>query len=259
MLVLISPAKKLDFEHPAPIEISARPPLLDKAKELAEILKTKNRSELKSLMNISDNLADLNYKRYQNFSTPFDMSNAKQAILTFQGDTYKGLNADTLDQDDLEYAQRHLRILSGLYGILRPLDLMQPYRLEMGTKLPNPKGEDLYDFWTQTLTKQCNQDIANENERAVINLASQEYISSIDKKSLNAPFITCHFKDVKKGKARVIGLLAKRARGMMARYIIRNRLQDPHKLKDFDEGGYKFTADQSTDSDLVFIRPEEHE
>lgn len=256
MLSLISPAKKLDFEDPAHLGTHSKPEFLDEARELVSILKNKSRGELKSLMGISDNLAELNYNRYQSFKTPFNLSNAKQAVLTFQGDTYKGLDAASLSESDLNFAQDHLRVLSGLYGLLRPLDLMQPYRLEMGTKLSNSEGEDLYDFWSDELTKACNETVLEYKHKAVVNLASKEYISAIDPDALNVPFITCHFKKIKDGKARVIGILAKKARGMMARYIIQNRIEDPEGLKSFKKDGYQYSADDSTQSDLVFVQTE---
>lgn len=254
MLAIISPAKKLDVLDPSPIGTYTQPVYLEETQKLVDTLKDKSRGELKKLMSISDKLADLNFERYQNFATNFDLSNSKQAILAFQGDTYKGLDAHSLSEQELKYAQDHLRILSGLYGILRPLDLMQPYRLEMGTKLANENGEDLYDFWGALLTQKCNDDTKEYGHKAVVNLASNEYISSIRPGALDVPFITCHFKEIKDGKAKVIGLYAKKARGMMARYIIKNRIEDPEDLRGFDMDGYQYDDSASTGSDLVFTR-----
>ena len=254
MLALVSPAKKLDFEAPSLTAHHTQPDLLDETKILVDNLKGKSRNEIKSLMKLSDKLAELNYNRYQNFETPFTQTNAKQAAYVFRGDTYVGLDADSLSEDDMLYAQDHLRILSGLYGLLRPLDLMQPYRLEMGTSLTNERGEDLYDFWGTILAEICNEIVEKHESKAIISLASNEYIKALSKKSLKAPLITCHFKEMKDGKAKVIGLFAKRARGMMARHIIQNRIDQPEGLKTFNTDGYKFQPDQSTDTDLVFIR-----
>lgn len=254
MLAIISPAKKLDFEAPALTDQYTQPDFLSESQELVELLKGKSRSDIKSLMKLSDKLADLNYCRYQNFSTPFTTANAKQAAYTFRGDTYVGLDADTLREDDWLYAQDHLRILSGLYGLLRPLDLMQPYRLEMGTGLVNDRGEDLYDFWGTLLSNKCNEIVKIHKDKTIISLASNEYIKAMNKKSLDVPFITCHFKEIKDGKPKVIGLFAKRARGMMARHMIQNRIETPEGLKDFDGGGYQFSSQQSTETDYVFVR-----
>lgn len=254
MLAVVSPAKKLDASGPCPVDDYTTPRLDRDIHKLADILKGKSKSDLKSLMGISDNLADLNYDRYQGFEKTFTPDNAKPAVLTFQGDTYKGLDAATLAEDDLKYAQDHLRILSGLYGVLRPLDLMQPYRLEMGTKLATDKGEDLYDFWGDKITNACNDDIKAQNHKAVVNLASNEYISAIDPDKLAAPFITCHFKKIKDGKAKVVGILAKKARGMMARYMIENRIEDPEGLKSFNQDGYEFIPEDSNATDFVFVQ-----
>ncbi|TNE27690.1 MAG: peroxide stress protein YaaA [Alphaproteobacteria bacterium] len=255
MLVLISPAKKLDFDSAAPCKDFTEPRFQKQTGELVALAKKLSRADLKRLMNLSDKLAELNYVRYQNFQPRFTPDNAKQAAYAFRGDTYVGLDADTLSAGDLEYAQDHLRILSGLYGLLRPLDLMQPYRLEMGTKFANPKGEDLYDFWQDALTKAVNDDVSAQQGKAVINLASNEYIKAIKPAALGADFITPHFKEIKNGTPKVIGLFAKRARGAMARYIIQNRIETPEGLKDFSDGGYQYQPELSTEGDFVFTRP----
>ncbi len=254
MLVLISPAKKLDFDSKPPCPDFTKPLFAQLTGELVTLAKKLSRADLKRLMSLSDNLAELNYVRYQSFQPNFTPDNAKQAAFAFRGDTYVGLDADSLSAEDLKYAQDHLRILSGLYGLLRPLDLMQPYRLEMGTKFKNPKGEDLYDFWQDILTKAVNDDISGHKSRVVVNLASNEYIKAVDPKSLDADFITPHFKEIKDGKPKTIGLLAKRARGMMARYIIQNRIEDPEALQQFSEDGYRFRPDLSKDKEPVFTR-----
>lgn len=253
MLALISPAKKLDMNPPVKPDFT-QPGFLEDAQELIDTLRTKSRMEIQSLMHLSENLAELNFNRYQDYQTPFDLSNAKQAIYTFQGDTYVGLDAASLSQEDVNWAQNHLRMLSGLYGLLKPLDLMQAYRLEMGTKLHNPRGENLYDFWGSELTEACMKIVADHKNPTLVSLASNEYIKSVPKKGLKIPFLTCHFREIKEGKARVIGIFAKRARGMMARYMIQNRIEEPEGLKDFAMEEYKFSPADSTDKDYVFTR-----
>lgn len=257
MLAVISPAKKLDFENAKDISGSTQPALLERTVNLAQLLKGKSQNEIKSLMKLSDKLADLNYQRYQNFSAPFTNDNAKPAIFVFKGDTYVGLDAPSLSEAHVEYAQDHLIMLSGLYGALRPKDLMQPYRLEMGTKLANDHGEDLYDFWDNDVTAICNKATQGHDNRSIINLASNEYNKVIDTKSLEGDFITCHFKDVKNGTAKVIGLFAKRARGAMARFMIENHIEQPEGLKDFNVDGYVYFEDQSDDLNYTFIRDQE--
>ncbi len=259
MLILISPAKKLDFSTAGFSSSTGAPPhsqpeFIEDAEILAERARKLTRGDLSRLMKISDKLADLNYDRFKSFSLPFNLENAKQAGLAFSGDTYKGLDFPSLDKDDMAFAQEHLRILSGLYGLLKPLDLIQPYRLEMGTRLSNPRGENLYDFWRRDVTAAVNKAAARHADKTVINLASQEYISALDKGALKGPFLTPVFKEIKNGKARIIGLMAKRARGMMARYIIEKRLEKPDALKKFREGNYAYQADQSTPEALVFTR-----
>jgi len=254
MLALISPAKKLDFDG----ETKSREgtPLLfpDATQDLVDIAKALPQSRLQSLMKLSDNLGALNYDRYQRFEMPFTPHNARPAVLAFRGDTYVGLDADTLDEDDLSYAQYHLAILSGLYGVLRPLDLMQAYRLEMGTKLANPRGEDLYDFWGDLIAQACNDAVKGHKDQTIISLASNEYIKAVKPKALKGDFLTCHFKERKDGTVKTIGLFAKRARGAMARFIIQNRIETPQGLKAFDTDGYKFDETVSDTQNFVFIR-----
>ena len=254
MLALVSPAKKLDFESEWMGDKHSQPELLGETKALVDVTKALSQTQIKSLMKLSDNLAALNYNRYQNFSTPFTPANARPAAYAFKGDTYVGLAAETLDDADMDFAQNHLGILSGLYGLLRPLDLMQPYRLEMGTKLSNPRGEDLYDFWADIITKACNDSVKGHKDNAVICLASNEYIKAVQPKNLDGKFITCHFKEMKEDGPKTIGLFAKRARGMMARYMIQNRIEEPEGLKAFNTDGYAYQGDLSDDENYVFVR-----
>jgi len=253
MLIVISPAKKLDTETPAPLSDYTQPRLLSHSRELVDILRELDSFALAELMKLSMKLADLNMHRYQAWQPPFTLENAKQAIFMFRGDTYVGLDADTLDKDDLRFAQQHLRILSGLYGLLRPLDLIQPYRLEMGTKLANPRGANLYAFWNDHLTEALNQD-ATHSPEVLINLASNEYFKAIDPKRFHGDIITPVFKEARAGGYRTIGLFAKRARGMMARYIIRHRIDEPEQLQAFTEAGYRFAPAMSTRNRWVFVR-----
>ncbi len=256
MLALISPAKKLDFDSECNTEGSTQPALLSHTQELSQTLKSLTQTQIQSLMKLSDNLGELNYNRYQRFTTPFTQTNARPAAYAFRGDTYIGLDADTLSADDMNFAQDHLRILSGFYGLLRPLDLMQAYRLEMGTKLTNPRGEDLYDFWGDIITDACNDAVKTHKDKTVISLASNEYIKAVKPKNLNGDFLICHFKELKNGVPKTIGLFAKRARGMMARYMIQNRIEEPQGLKKFNAGGYEFIANLSDESNYVFLRNE---
>ncbi len=254
MLALISPAKKLDFsamEKPVSVTL---PALLPETEKLVKIARKQKVSDLKRLMGISDKLAELNVDRFKKFSTPFTAENAKPAAYAFNGDTYAGLEARSLDDDDMEFAQSNLRILSGLYGLLRPLDLMQAYRLEMGTKLANTRGESLYDFWGDRITNEINSVCMTEGHEFVINLASNEYVSAVNLKKLKVPLITPVFKEIKDGQAKIIGMVAKRARGMMARYIIQHRLSNPEDLKKFTEGGYAFQPDLSDERRWEFSR-----
>ncbi len=258
MLALVSPAKKLDFESDwNTSHAPTQPQFTDDIQDLIKVLRAKSQSDIQSLMKLSDALGALNYQRYQQFSAHFGPDNAKPAIYSFRGDTYVGLDADSLSGEDIDFASDHFRMPSGLYGLLKPMDLMQPYRLEMGTKLPNPRGENLYDFWGDKITSACNDATQGHEDRSVINLASNEYIKSIQPKNLDGDFITCHFKEIKNGAPKVIGLFAKRARGAMARYIIQNRIENPEGLKSFDRDGYKFFGDLSDAQNFVFLRDQE--
>jgi len=254
MLCVVSPAKKLDFETPSPDLPVTQSEFLNDTIELCATTKKLSRADLSRLMKISDALADLNYHRFQGFSTPFDTENAKPAALAFSGDTYVGLDAKTFDKDDFAFAQKHFAILSGFYGLLRPLDLMQPYRLEMGTRLLNPRGSNLYDFWGTQIAERINDLCADHVDQTLINCASNEYFKAVKTKSLKGKVITPVFKEIKMGVSKTIGLMAKRARGSMARYIIQNRIDQPEALKDFDAGGYMYRADLSNETDWVFTR-----
>lgn len=254
MFCVVSPAKKLDYDTPAPDFDHTQPVFIDDTVELSETTKNLSRADLSRLMKISDALADLNYARFQGFETPFDTSNSKPAALAFSGDTYVGLDAQSLSDDDFAFAQDHFGILSGFYGLLRPLDLMQPYRLEMGTRLQNPRGNNLYDFWGSQIAERINE---LNGDGVLVNCASNEYFKAVDKKALNGTVITPVFKEVKSGVAKTIGLMAKRARGMMARYIIQNRLDDVEAIKDFSENGYVYREDLSKGNDWVFTAERE--
>ncbi|MGM0576435.1 MAG: peroxide stress protein YaaA [Myxococcota bacterium] len=254
MLAVISPAKKLDLEPPERDLPFTEPRLLEDAEALVEVARRLSREDLKRLMKISDRLADLNHERFQRFEAPFTPDNAKQAVLTFAGDTYSGLDAATLDADDLAWAQGHLAILSGLYGVLRPLDLMQPYRLEMGARLDNPRGKNLYEFWGDRPTRVLNAALEQQPDPTLVNLASHEYFRVVDEDVLAGPVVTPVFKEIRDGKVKVVGLMAKRARGAMARFMITRRLESPEGLKDFDEGGYAYRRDLSDDRRWVFTR-----
>jgi len=252
MLVLVSPAKKLDFASEVMTHKFSQPDFLGDSEKLIKTVRKLTRDELSQLMKLSDQLSDLNYERYRAFSTPFDPSNARPAITAFKGDTYVGLDADSLSEEDMDFAQDHLRILSGLYGVLRPLDLMQAYRLEMGTKLANPSGKNLYEFWGTKLAESLDKELSEHKSNIIINCASNEYFKAVPAKALEATVITPVFKQVKEGSVRSLGMMAKRARGMMARYIIQNRIEDVEALKKFNLDGYKFQPSLSDDTTFEF-------
>ncbi|ROT99248.1 peroxide stress protein YaaA [Marinobacter sp. R17] len=255
MLMVISPAKNLDYESPLATQKYTQPAFLDDACELIDQLKTLEPHQVSNLMGISDKLGQLNAERYQQWHTPFSPDNARPAVLAFNGDVYTGLDAPSFDDRDFDFAQDHLRILSGLYGILRPLDLMQPYRLEMGTKFENKRGKDLYAFWGNKLTMALNDELADEGQ-VLINLASNEYFKSVKKKELDGRIITPQFKDWKNGQYKMISFYAKKARGLMCAYAIKNRINDPEALKQFDSAGYYFSEEQSSGDNWVFLRDE---
>ena len=257
MLFLLSPAKSLDFDSPATDVPHTQPLFVPQSQELIELLRQKSPQEIASLMSLSDSLAGLNVARYQAWRPKFSGKNAKQAVLAFNGDVYDGLDAKTLSADDLAWAQEHVCILSGLYGVLRPLDYMQPYRLEMGTQLPNPGGKDLYQFWGSRISNYLNTRLRRDATPVVINLASQEYFKAVDQKTLKARVVDCVFEDFKDGKYKIISFYAKRARGLMARFAATQRLRLPEQLKAFDLDGYAFEASQSSADRLVFRRRQE--
>jgi uncharacterized protein len=254
MITVISPAKKLDL-NPAHAGLeSSKPDFLAQSRKLNRILREYNELDLMELMHISSNIAALNVERNQQWKTPFTDKNALPAILTFKGDVYLGLDAASLNKNDLKFSQKHLRILSGLYGLLRPLDLMQPYRLEMGTQLKNEKGKNLYEFWGSLITDKLNQELAGHRSKMLINLASNEYFKSVQPRRLDAEIITPSFKEKKNGEYKMIGIFAKKARGLMSRYLIKNRIDQPEDLKSFDLDDYRYNAKLSTENGWVFTR-----
>jgi hypothetical protein len=257
MLVLLSPAKRMTFDTPLPEGIQGTEPRLkEEANILVERARQMSPGQLQSLMHISDDLAQLNYERFQAFQQNPDAERTHPALFTFDGDVYRAFEPTTLDKKALNRAQAQVRILSGLYGVLRPLDRIQPYRLEMGRPLHNPRGENLYEFWRTDIADILNKDIGEEKAKVVINLASDEYASAVDASALTAPMVTPVFKDESKGKFRVMGVFAKRARGAMARWIVENGVSSTAALRKADMMGYSYAPDQSTETRLVFTRPE---
>ncbi|MDP7593783.1 MAG: peroxide stress protein YaaA [Litorilituus sp.] len=256
MLLVVSPAKKLDFDTPPVTREYSQPTLLEHSEALIERCVKLTPDQIASLMKLSDKLAGLNAARFGEWSLPFTPENARQAILAFNGDVYTGLDANSFSKDDFAFAQQHFRILSGLYGVLKPLDLMQAYRLEMGTKLENSRGCNLYHFWGDIVTNEINQALVQQGDNVLINLASTEYFKSVKKAKLTAQIITPQFKDWKNGQYKMISFFAKKARGLMARYIIQNQITKTEQVKNFDLAGYQFSTDLSQGNDWVFIRKE---
>ncbi|AMP00661.1 hypothetical protein CAter10_3112 [Collimonas arenae] len=254
MLIVLSPAKSLDYTTPSSTDSHTTPDFVDHSAELIEVLKQLSPAQIGSMMKISDPLAQLNTARFASWSKTFTSDNSKQAIMAFNGDVYEGLNAATLNSAQLTYTQNHVRILSGLYGVLRPLDRMQPYRLEMGTSLVNPRGRNLYAFWGDTVTQALNQHLAKQKKRALVNLASEEYFKVVRPAVLDAPIISPVFEDWKNGKYKIISFYAKRARGLMARYAALNKITDPEKLKGFDLDGYQYVPQDSDAGRWMFRR-----
>ncbi|MBB5193096.1 hypothetical protein HNQ50_003850 [Silvimonas terrae] len=250
LLMVVSPAKTLDYTSDLPTDRHSKPKHLAQAAPLVEILKAMTPLQISQLMDISDDLAVLNAGRFQSWRTPFTRKNARPAVFAFKGDVYEGLDAGTLDDAAHDYLERHLRILSGLYGILRPFDLIQPYRLEMGRPLTNPQGKNLYAWWGTTQTDSINAD----KPAVLVNLASDEYFKSVKPKALNCPVITPVFEDYKNGQYKIISFFAKRARGLMARYAAQNAITDPEQLKGFDLDGYAYAAQESDAMRWVFRR-----
>jgi cytoplasmic iron level regulating protein YaaA (DUF328/UPF0246 family) len=251
LLIVISPAKTLDFETAPSTEKCTQPRFLPQSQQLINELKHLSTADIATLMKLSDKLAALNMARFQTWQKPFNLENAKQALLAFKGDVYTGLDADTLDVAGLDFAQQHLRILSGLYGVLKPLDLMQAYRLEMGTKFANVKGKDLYQFWGSQLRESIESEL---KDGVLINLASNEYFKAVEAKKLKARIITPVFKDWKNGQYKIISFYAKKARGLMSRYIIDHSINDPENIKGFDSEGYRFSPEMSQADEWVFLR-----
>ena len=254
MLMFLSPAKSLDFKTPPQVATFTQPAFLDQSASLIHQLRRLSPADIAHLMDLSDPLAALNFSRYADWALPFNPDNAKQAVLAFDGDVYDGLAAKNLSADDLNFAQKHVRILSGLYGILKPLDLMQPYRLEMGTKFANKSGKDLYTFWGERLLNTINAELAEKSRPVVINLASEEYFKAAVGRKIKGELIQPVFEDWKNGKYKIISFYAKRARGLMTRFATVNRLNDPEMLKGFDADGYAFAPEVSDDKRWVFRR-----
>ncbi|QYJ78084.1 peroxide stress protein YaaA [Shewanella acanthi] len=257
MLILVSPAKTLDFEHPPLTQEHTRPNFLEHSQELIEICQRLTPSDIATLMKVSDNIAGLNVARFGDWHPNYSIANAKQAIFAFRGDVYTGFDADTLSEDEIQRIQKQLRILSGLYGLLRPLDIILPYRLEMGTALGNHRGKNLYEFWGTILTQAVNEALAEQGDDIIINLASNEYFKAIKPKQLEGSLITPVFKDCKNGQYKVISFFAKRARGMMARYIINQQVTSLEQLKAFNVAGYYYSEEHSTPNEPTFLREEQ--
>lgn len=257
MLTIISPAKTLDYESPLATQRFTQPELLDKSSELIRIARKLTPAQISSLMNISDKLALLNAERFNDWQPDFSPDNARQAILAFKGDVYTGLQAEDFNEKDFDFAQNHLRMLSGLYGLLRPLDLMMPYRLEMGIRLPNTEGTNLYAFWGELLTEKLNVLLKGQGDKVLINLASDEYFKAVKPAKLDGEIIKPVFLDQKNGNYKVISFYAKKARGLMSRFIIKERLTQARQLQDFTLEGYAYDASRSQGNELVFTRAEQ--
>jgi len=258
MITVISPAKTLDYQTPVSVIEHTMPELLNNTQTLIKYCKELTTTALADLMKISPKLAELNYQRFQDWQPNFSPKEARQAIFAFKGDVYEGLQVEDFNQHNITFAQQHLRILSGLYGLLRPLDLVLPYRLEMGIKLKNGSNNNLYQFWANTITEKLNQQLAEQNSHSLINLASNEYFKAVNHKKLNADIINPVFLDESKGNYKIISFYAKRARGLMSRYIIKNQLKAPDDIKSFNLSGYQFDPHQSNANQWLFTRSEKH-
>jgi len=257
MISILSPSKSQDFaddQLDAQQMSHSKPALLQESGLLVKELRQKSVEDLQQLMSVSEKIASLNYDRFQNFSTPFSTDNARQALLAFKGDVYTDIAIHDYSEDDFSFAQQHLRILSGLYGLLKPMDLIQPYRLEMKTKLSNQRGKDLYQFWGDRITQQLNTALKEQDVKVLVNLASNEYFKAIQSAALEGEIITPVFKEHKDGKYKVVAIHAKRARGKMANFIIRNHIDQPEQIKTFNEGGYEYSDNLSSDKEWVFVR-----
>lgn len=254
MLIVISPAKTLDYDTSPQTRTFTVPDYLDDSQRLIERARRYSALDIAELMEVSMKLAELNFDRFEQWHTPFTPDNAKQAVLAFKGDVYTGLDAETFSAADFKFAQNHLRILSGLYGLLRPLDLMQPYRLEMGRKVDTARGKNLYEFWGTTITEGLNAQLKKLKTPYLINLASNEYFKSVKPKALDGEIITPEFKDWKNGQYKMMGVYAKKARGQLSRFVIQNQLTDPEQMKDFDVDGYRFNEELTSGNKWVFTR-----
>lgn len=256
MIIILSPAKTLDFDTPSPISLCTQPEFLDLSHDLISGLSNLSVEQVGSLMNLSPKLAELNFNRFKIWSKKHQKGNAKQALLAFKGDVYEGLKAWEFDEADFEYAQSRLRILSGLYGLLKPLDLIQPYRLEMGTLYPNPLGKNLYEFWNNELANSISESLQKCSSKIVMNLASNEYSKAARLRSIKADIISPVFKDEKNGVYKIISFYAKRARGLMANFLISNKIEHSRDIVEFNLGGYKYCEDESTPKSPLFKRSE---
>ena len=256
MLTLLSPAKTLDFETPPATKSASQPALLDDAEELVEALRDLSAMDLSNLMSISERLGALNHRRFADWETPFTKDNARQAILAFKGDVYQGMDAGSFSADDFKFAQKHVRILSGLYGVLKPLDLIQPYRLEMGTRFQNERGRNLYEFWGDRITEVLNSQLKTQKTKTVLNLASNEYFKSVNTDVLSADVVAPVFKDLNKGTYRVISFYAKKARGVMTAWLVRNQIDDTSAIEKFDQSGYRYSEEMSEPGAPTFVRDE---
>ncbi len=254
MLILISPAKSLDFETKSITKKFTMPDFLEKSEKLMFELQNYSANDISKLMNVSSEIGELNFQRNLVWQKEFTPKNAKQALLAFTGEVYRGINALSLTSNELSQSQNYLRILSGLYGLLRPLDLIQAYRLEMGTKLPNSLGKDLYQFWGTTITEKINETLQELNKKTLVNLASNEYFKVVSPKLIKARIVTPIFKEEKDGQYKTIAIFAKKARGLMTRFIIQNKLKKPEDLKAFDLAGYSFSHEMSNEKEFVFVR-----
>ena len=254
MLTILSPSKTQDFSSNGLPDLHSQPALLQQSEMLVKELQKQSAGDISKLMEVSDKIADLNWERFQQFSTPFSPENAKQALFAFKGDVYTGIDIENYRQEDLVFAQNHLRILSGLYGLLRPLDLIQPYRLEMKIKLQNPRGKDLYTFWGNRLTEALNEALAEQENEVLVNLASNEYVKAINKKELKPGIVTPVFREFKNGKYSTIAIFAKKARGLMTNFIVKNKIDQPETLKTFNQEGYEYSETHSKANEWVFIR-----
>jgi len=254
MLTVISPAKTLDFDTPPTTRKATQPRFLERSAELVADARGLNPADIRELMGVSEQIAELNHRRFMNWGLPFSLDNAKQAVLAFRGDVYTGLDADSLSSAQLGFAQKHLRILAGPYALLRPLDLIQPYRLEMGLKFANRGGRNLYEFWGDVIGAELNRELKKSGSNVMVNLASNEYFQAVRPRTLDAEIITPVFKDLKGGKYKIISFYAKKARGQMARFIIERELTEPADLKKFRAGGYRYNKAESSARELVFTR-----